>query len=298
MKPLNILPFVVVPLLLALTGTAAYLTVTHNWNFEITSYAVFLFTFLYVIIFERIIPLKAEWKVRKIEVRADIKHLIFSVAIFDALGKAAALSLILHIHRYLFQVHEVWESLPFLLSFIIAKIIGEFLPYVYHRISHIGKESSFTSLFLWKIHSIHHLPTSLNWLKTNWVHPINMFLNTLLKVLPLLFLGFNEEIIFLVGVTHGVIAYVSHANIRSVTGILDYLIVTPRIHHFHHSKLLHEAKNFGNILPFWDIVLGTYYNRKGEVDKVGVVEASYQYPEQNKYFRQMAFPFVRKNCCS
>lgn len=295
----KILHSAVVPTLLAITGIFSYLTLQNNWNFEIVFYSIFLFTLFYTLILERIIPLKQEWKPNKHTFWVDIKHFIFSAAIFDALGKMLALSLVIYVQENIFTATNSWESLPFFATYIIANLIGEFLPYIYHRVSHKGDTSSYLSLLLWKIHAIHHIPKSLNWFKTNWVHPINIFLNTFLKMVPLLLLGFNKEIIFLVGITHVVIAYISHANIRTQKSFWDYIIVTPQIHHFHHSVKMEEAKNFGNIFPFWDLILGTYYNRKGAVDKVGVIENhKTDYPKNKEYIKQLLFPVTAsKECC-
>ncbi|WP_109852593.1 sterol desaturase family protein [Aquimarina sp. AU58] len=299
MKQNKILSVLTVPALLLITGIIASLTISKRWSFEISSYVIFLFTAIYILTFEQIIPLKTDWKTKKSNLWSDIKHFIFSAALFDALGKTVSLSFVLYLQQNLFIASEIWDDVPLILTFVVANIIGEFLPYFYHRISHIGNRNSILSLLLWKIHSIHHLPTSLNWFKTNWIHPINIFLNTVFKMIPLLLLGFNEDMIFLVGVAHVVIAYISHANIKTNTGFLDYLIVTPQVHHFHHSKLLHEAKNYGNIIPYWDLVFGTYYNRKGEVDDVGVIENHMVYPKKENYIRQLLFPFKRvfKECC-
>lgn len=290
---------VVVPALLILTGVFSYLTLKSGWNFEIAAYAIFLFTLVYILILERILPLKKEWQAGKLTLWADIKHLIFSAAIFDALGKMLALSLVVYIQKHFFTTFAFWDTVPFFATYILANLIGDFLPYLYHRISHKGNTNSYLSLLLWKIHSIHHLPTSLNWFKTNWIHPINMFLNTALKMIPILFLGFSQEIVFLVGITHVVIAYISHANIQTRKSLWDYLIVTPQVHHFHHSNKMEEAKNFSNIFPFWDLLFGTYYNRKGAVEKVGVVESSkISYPKDNEYFKQLTFPMTTlKDCC-
>ncbi|PKV50662.1 sterol desaturase/sphingolipid hydroxylase (fatty acid hydroxylase superfamily) [Aquimarina sp. MAR_2010_214] len=299
MKQNKILSILAVPALLLITGVIASLTISKSWSFEISSYIVFLFTAIYILIFEKIIPLKTDWKTKQDNLAIDVKHFIFSTALFDALGKTVSLSFVLYCQQNFFKPSEIWDDVPFILTFVVANIIGEFLPYFYHRMSHIGNRKSILSLLLWKIHSIHHLPTSLNWFKTNWIHPINIFLNTVFKMIPLLLLGFSEEIIFLVGVTHVVIAYISHANIKTKTGFLDYLIVTPQIHHFHHSKLLHEARNFGNILPYWDLAFGTYYNREGEADDVGIIENHMSYPKQKNYLQQLLFPFKRvfKECC-
>jgi len=293
----QLLKYVSVPVLLLSAGIATFLTMVHSWNYELMAMGIFLFTAVYILILERSIPLKPTWKSSRQETIIDTKHLL-STAVFDALGKTFAVWIILSIHSWYAPNIEVWKGLSFIFVFVIANIIGELLPYVYHRISHIGKANYVASLFLWKVHSIHHLPVSLNWFKTNWMHPINMFLNTILKYGVLMLLGFSEEIIFSVGVMHVVIAYLSHANIDARTWLLDYVIVTPKIHQFHHSRNIAEAKNFGNILPFWDMVFGTFYNRKGQVEEVGVVEATYTYPDKNTFLKQWTFPFyARKNCC-
>ena len=295
----KIIATAVVPSLLILTGIISYLTIRNNWNFEIASYIIFLFTGIYILILERIIPLKQQWRSKKSELLTDLKHFIFSAAIFDALGKMIALSLVLYLQEHFFKLSYFWNVFPFFITYIIANLIGEFLPYLYHRLSHKGNPNSYISLLLWKIHSIHHLPTRLNWFKTNWIHPINMLLNTFLKMMPLLILGFNKDIIFLVGVTHVVIAHLSHANIRTTHSFLDYVIVTPKIHHFHHSIKVEEAKNFSNILPFWDLLFGTYYNRKGIVDKVGVMKyLKADYPKSIAYVKQLTYPLTTyKKCC-
>lgn len=295
----KIVSSIAVPTLLILTGVLSYLTITLNWNFEIATYSIFLFTLIYILILERFIPIKAEWKPQKKVIWADLKHLVFSISIFDALGKIVALSLVFYIHKYFFSTFVFWDTIPFVITFIIANLIGEFLPYLYHIISHKGNPNSYISLLLCRIHSIHHLPTSLNWFKTNWIHPINMFLNTLLKMMPLLILGFSKEIIFLVGITHVVVAYLSHANIKTNKSFWDYIIVTPQIHHFHHSKKMEEAKNFSNIFPFWDLLFGTYYNRKGAVEEVGVLSTkTTDYPQDIKYLKQLSFPLTNfSKCC-
>ncbi|CAM1369171.1 Sterol desaturase/sphingolipid hydroxylase, fatty acid hydroxylase superfamily [Tenacibaculum sediminilitoris] len=294
----KIIPFVVVPTLLISTLVLGYITLKNSWNLELASYAIFVFSLIYIVILERVIPLKEEWKPTKQTLKTDVKHFIFSAVLFDAFGKALALSFVVYLQKHLFLTFSFWDSLPFFAVFIIASLLGDFLPYLYHRISHVGNKKSSFSLLLWKIHSIHHLPTSLNWFKTNWIHPINIFLNTILKMVPLLLLGFSDEIIFLVGITYVVIAYLSHANIKTKKSYWDYFVVTPQVHHFHHSTKMNEAKNFSNTFPFWDLLFGTYYNRKGPVKEVGVVKIDeIIYPNDKTYIKQLIFPLVSSNCC-
>ncbi|WBX76022.1 hypothetical protein PG911_15450 [Tenacibaculum ovolyticum] len=95
----KIVSLAVVPFLLILTSSFGYLTITNQWNFEIASFSIFLFTLIYILILERIIPLKQNWNATKQTIWPDIKHFIFSVAIFDALGKMIALSFVVFLQK-------------------------------------------------------------------------------------------------------------------------------------------------------------------------------------------------------
>lgn len=293
MNYIKILSYLVVPFLLSIIAFIVYWVLKNQYSYELAAYFIFLLTTAYILFFERIIPFNRDWKLPRKSISIEIKHFLFSTAITDALANTASLSLILYLKVTVFQTFINWEVLPFWVVLVLAAIVGEFLPYSYHRYSHIGNLFSKPSIFLWKIHSIHHLPNTINWFKTNWIHPLNTFLNVVLKMVPLLILGFDKEILFIIGVINIVIGYLSHANIKAYTGVLDYIIITPKLHHFHHSIKLEEAKNYGSTLPFWDLIFNTYYNGEGGVKKVGVAKSDYfRYPK-NSYISQLLFPFQK-----
>jgi sterol desaturase/sphingolipid hydroxylase (fatty acid hydroxylase superfamily) len=283
--------FVAIPALLVIAGVITYVVIREGWDFDATIAGILILVLAYLHTLERIIPLKPAWQSRRDELNPDIPHFI-SASLSSALGKFVSLSLVLHLHDRMNMDVSFWREMPFIPAFVIANLIGEFIPYWYHRISHVADKRSPLSMFLWRIHAIHHIPPKLNWLKTNWMHPVNLFLNTFTKLFPLQFLGFSKEIVFAVGIANIVVAYVSHANVSTRTGFLDYVIATPRVHHFHHSMKMEEAKNYANILPFWDLVFGTYFNNGRAVDEVGVVASTEdEYPKLDRFWRQMQFPF-------
>lgn len=283
--------YVVLPLLFAVVAGVSYLGIQGGWHLDYLVPATLVFTIGYLLIFERIIPLKAAWVGRPDEARMDIYHFI-GVSLFSVLGNSIALVAALRLHAWLGIEWAFWVGLSFIPAYIIANLIGELIPYWYHRLSHVASERSRVSLFLWHVHAIHHIPLKLNWRKTNWMHPVNSFLNSFTKLFPLMFLGFSAEVVFAVGLTNLVVSYSSHANIRARTGFLDYLIVTPRVHHFHHSTNLDEAKNYANVIPVLDMIFGTYFNNGREVREVGIVAgAGDNYPSTNDINGQMRFPF-------
>ncbi len=285
-------------LLLSVTFLAS-VTVKSGWHFELMLYLIVVYSAVFIFIFERYRPHRKNWNVKKADWKNELLHLIISTALFDGLGKACALFLVIQLQSQFFQVSDFWLAFPLLFVVVIAAVVAEFLPYWFHRISHQAKSGSPTSLFLWHVHAIHHLPSTMNWFKTNWNHPLGIFINAILKSGPLLLFGFPPAAIFLVWVIHVTMAYVSHSNIESKSSWLDYVVITPQLHRFHHSKKLIEAQNYGISITFWDWVFGTYYNQNRTVEQVGRIQKNHEYPNQNSYWGQIRFPFTKlyQPCC-
>ncbi|MBA5876335.1 MAG: hypothetical protein GDA66_17560, partial [Nitrospira sp. CR1.2] len=52
-----------------------------------------------------------------------------------------------------------------------------------------------------------------------------------------------------------------HLNVTWNSAWLEWVFVTPRYHHIHHSSdASHQVKNLGALLTIWDRLFGTYYN--------------------------------------
>ncbi|HYD36222.1 MAG TPA: sterol desaturase family protein, partial [Allosphingosinicella sp.] len=214
-------------------------------------------------------------------------HLIL-VNAFSGVGAVAALSIATLLYRTGDLESDLWRDVPIAVQAIAAMIAGEFLPYWYHRLSHGSRA------FFWRVHSIHHITPRLNSLKGSWMHPLNTFLNAFTKMLPVLVLGFSEETLIVVSVFSLVIGYLSHANIDARTGLLDYVIATPHVHHFHHSVRPEEARNYGTNVLLWDLLFGTYFNARHRVGEVGVhASPGTAYPPLGKVSDQLRFPFIR-----
>lgn len=283
-----VLKLAVAPLLLLIAGAAVWLAIREGWNREALLAAALLFTLLYLTAFEALIPLDPEWRVTREDAWPDVAHLVL-VNAFSGVGAVAALSLVLWLQRTFGLEAAFWREIPVPIQAALAMIVGEFLPYWYHRFSHASR------FFFWRVHSIHHITPRLNSLKGSWMHPVNTFLNAFTKMLPILLLGFGEETLVTVSVFSLVIGYMSHANIDARTGFLDYLIATPHVHHFHHSVRPEESRNYGTNVILWDLLFGTYFNAKGRVGEVGIQPApGTLYPPTASVARQLRYPFQRR----
>jgi sterol desaturase/sphingolipid hydroxylase (fatty acid hydroxylase superfamily) len=282
------LRIIVAPLLLVLAGIAVAMAIREGWSRELVLAGVLVFTLAYLTLFETLIPLDPSWRLRREDAWPDLAHLVL-VNAFSGVGAVAALSLILWLQRAAGLEYAIWRDVPIAVQAVVAMIVGEFLPYWYHRLSH-GNH-----LFFWRVHAIHHITPRLNSLKGSWMHPLNTFLNAFTKMLPILALGFSEETLVTVSVFSLVIGYLSHANLDARTGFLDFLIATPHVHHFHHSVRPEEARNYGTNVMLWDLLFGTYFNARRRVDEVGVQAAPGNvYPQLGSVAHQLRYPFERR----
>lgn len=192
-----------------------------------------------------------------------------------------------------FGVTTAWnDSLTLVVEVPLGILIYDFFSYWFHRASHVGNPKSKLSTLLWQLHSIHHLPDKLYGFNNIRMHPLNQLANSLIKLFPLVILGFSESAIFLVGFTSTVLSFFAHANCKLSMGPCNYFVTTPWLHRFHHSRDPKEAKNFGSTIMLWDQVFGTWHHPAGtnmSPTNVGVAHSD-RFPSPESFIDQLVFP--------
>lgn len=88
-----------------------------------------------------------------------------------------------------------------------------------------------------------------------------------------------------------------HSNLRLPIGLerlLNKLLVTPRMHGIHHSRIRDETNsNFGVVFPWWDRIHGTLrLNLPQASIVIGI--PGYSRPEDNRPTHCFALPFRRQ----
>jgi sterol desaturase/sphingolipid hydroxylase (fatty acid hydroxylase superfamily) len=74
-------------------------------------------------------------------------------------------------------------------------------------------------------------------------------------------------------------------------GWLNYLLVGPELHRYHHSAALSESRNYGATLPLFDLLFGTFVYRPGTFpERLGVAEPA-SYPRSERFWEVMWLPF-------
>ena len=170
---------------------------------------------------------------------------------------------------------------PIWLQVIEIYVLVDFFAYWGHRLFHSGK--------WWPFHAVHHSSEDLDWLGSLRVHPVNDLVNKFIQATPVLLMGFNPTVTLSTAPFLTFYAIFIHANVNWDFGPLRSVIATPVFHRWHHSRD-REAwdKNFAGLLPFWDILFGTYYMPKGRYpENFGINE-----PMPAGYLAQLWEPFA------
>lgn len=235
---------------------------------------------------ERLFALHKNQRIFRRGWRADIVHFLFTRTLTDGFTFLFVGALLLLVHSAVSpSFQSAIAAQNGLLQFLEAVLIANLGGYVGHRLSHEVP-------FLWRLHSVHHSISEMDWLAAARVHPLDQVVTRALTIVPLYFLGFSKA-------TFG--AYIGlatlhavfiHANVRFKFGPLRSLVASPEFHHWHHSAD-HEAhnKNFAGELPLLDIFFGTYYLPPGRMpERYGITE-----PVPVGYFGQMLYPFRSMN---
>ncbi|MBU1800967.1 MAG: sterol desaturase family protein [Actinobacteria bacterium] len=149
-------------------------------------------------------------------------------------------------------IKDIVGSLPgwaqFLLAVFVADLAQATLHRAYHRIS-----------TLWKFHAVHHSSRDLDWLAGSRVHFVETVLTRSIVLLPLLVLGFSTPVVNAYVILVGLQAVVAHANIGVRFGWLEYVLVLPRYHHWHHARHVdYWDRNYAIHLPLVDMLMGSF----------------------------------------
>ncbi|GGR53121.1 lathosterol oxidase [Nocardioides luteus] len=155
--------------------------------------------------------------------------------------------------RPLMEAQQAWiRDLPFVAAFALAVFLADLAQAVLHRCYH-------RIMVLWRFHAVHHSSPELDWLAGSRVHFVETVLTRSIVLLPLLFLGFSTSVVNAYAVLVGIQAVVAHANIGVRFGFLEYLIVLPRYHHWHHARHRdYWDRNYAIHLPVVDMLMGSF----------------------------------------
>lgn len=160
---------------------------------------------------------------------------------------------------------------PLWLRIVVGFVVGDVGFYWGHRWMH-------EIPFLWRFHSIHHSAEHVYFLTSARAHPFDNTFIRLCGMIPAVILGvaspltggFIPALIVIVATMWG---FFIHANLRWRLGPLEWLIATPAFHHWHHTRSELRDRNFASMLPWMDMIFGTYHNPRKQRPSAYGIEA-------------------------
>jgi len=177
------------------------------------------------------------------------------------------------------------SSWPLPVQVMGVLLVADLTQYWIHRAFH-------EMPWLWRIHSVHHSATTMDWLAGSRLHLVDALATRAATYIPIYILGFSERAIVIYIVLVAVQATFIHANVRWQLRPLRRLVATPHFHHWHHSAEREAInKNYSVHTPVWDMLFGTYFlperwpNAYGLSDDGAVPQG---------WLRQLVFPFRRR----
>lgn len=163
--------------------------------------------------------------------------------------------IVIYLYDRVFVYHpslQMMQNLPMLLRIAIYLLIGDLGYYWVHRLMHTKA--------LWRTHKWHHSPTYMYWLAGCRATVPQQFLvgAPYVLVAPILYPSPWWVYTALVIFSYLTVDWM-HLNVTWGSKWLEWVVVTPRYHHIHHSSNPdHYELNLGNNFTFWDRLFGTY----------------------------------------
>lgn len=178
-----------------------------------------------------------------------------------------------------------------LVAGLAAFIILDFAVWLEHVVSHKWP-------LLWRIHKVHHADPDLDLTTGLRFHPLEIVISMIWKTAAVVALGAPVIAVLLFEIVLNGAAMFNHSNVRLpgfVDRFLRFAIVTPDMHHVHHSVYQPETdSNYGFNLSIWDRLFGTYTDQpRGGHDGMVTGLSEHQDEGPTKILWSLILPFRR-----
>lgn len=179
---------------------------------------------------------------------------------------------------------EMVASQPLILQFFEIMFVTDFVQYWFHRLFH-------EIPWLWKFHAVHHSAQKMDWVAGSRMHVFEIVLLRAFTTVPMYFMGYSESALYAYIFFVYLFSVFVHSNIRFHFGFMQYILCTPRFHHWHHGVEKESINiNYAVHFPILDRVFGTYH-MPGEEWPEGYGIAGHPVP--HGYFSQFKYPFQK-----
>lgn len=156
--------------------------------------------------------------------------------------------------------------------FLVYYVVYDLLYYWMHRAQHVIP-------WWWAMHSMHHSQRQMSCWSNDRSHYLDGMLQSFILATVGLAMGVEPSEFALLGLLSELVQNFSHANVRLRLGWLgrvgERVLVGPLFHRHHHmlrdpERPTRHNCNFGQVLPWWDMLFGTALYTDEPVRPTGV----------------------------
>jgi sterol desaturase/sphingolipid hydroxylase (fatty acid hydroxylase superfamily) len=161
-----------------------------------------------------------------------------------------------------------WLAAPPPVRALLSFLWLDYTLYLWHRATHQLPA-------LWRLHAVHHSDRDLDLSTAARFHALEMLVSVPYRLVQVVLFGLDAgEIASWRGWLSASVLF-HHSNLRlpyQLESALALLLVTPRLHGFHHSELTHEQHgNWSSVLSVWDRLHGSFvYPSRDAAHVIGV----------------------------
>jgi sterol desaturase/sphingolipid hydroxylase (fatty acid hydroxylase superfamily) len=149
-----------------------------------------------------------------------------------------------------FQVAGPLPALPLFAQWLVVLAVTELTFYAVHRAMHTWPS-------LWRLHAPHHAPAEMDWLAGFRKHTAEALLHGLAPLPVLVLLGPAVEVMLFHTLFGVVLTGFTHLNSSIRLGWLESVLVTPRVHAWHHAVADQRRNLAGKLTPL-DRLFGSW----------------------------------------
>lgn len=151
---------------------------------------------------------------------------------------------------------------------------------------------------LWRLHRVHHSDMHFDCTTALRFHPLEAMITVGAHLALVVALGAPVLAVLVYETVSSFMSLFSHGNLAlppRLDALMRSVLVTPDIHRIHHSsKAVESNANFGNILPWWDRLCGTYRAEpQGGVNAMTIGLATVRDSRTSSVAWLLAWPFRR-----
>lgn len=180
-------------------------------------------------------------------------------------------------------------AMPVPVETALAVILLDYTLYVWHYLTH-------TNNFLWRFHEAHHTDLDLSATTAIRFHFGELLLSMPFRAAQVMLIGVSPRSFSIWQKLTTAQILFHHSNLRLPIGLerwLSKVIVTPRMHGIHHSKVRRETdSNWGTIFSVFDRLHGTLRLDIPQ-QKLSIGVPAYEHPDEVTVWKTLTLPFGR-----